>query len=244
MAEVMVLCYHAVSPTWSAPLSITPEMLESQIRSLLRRGWRATTFADAVLGPPGRKTLAITFDDAFASVKHLAMPILRELDVSATVFAPTAFVAGGRALAWPGIEEWQGTPDAPELQAMNWEDLGELIELGWQVGSHTCNHPHLTELPEDRLEFELGQSREACASRLGTACETIAYPYGDVDQRVMAAAERLGYRAGAALSSRLDGHHPLRYPRLGVYRLDSGRRFSLKVSRPMRVLRASPLWPR
>jgi peptidoglycan/xylan/chitin deacetylase (PgdA/CDA1 family) len=240
----MVLCYHAVSPTWNTPLSVTPEMLESQIRSLLRRGWRATTFAEAVLAPRWRKTLAITFDDAFASVRHLAMPILTGLEVSATVFAPTAFMAGAQPLAWPGIEEWRGTGDEPELQAMSWEDLGELIELGWQVGSHTCTHPHLTELADERLELELAQSRETCASRLGTTCETIAYPYGDVDQRVIAAAARLGYRAGAALSSRLDGHHPLRYPRLGLYHGDADWRFRLKVSRPMRELRASPLWPR
>ena len=55
--EVMVLCYHAVSPTWEAPLSVTPEALRAPDAMLARRGWRATTFTDAVLArrrPAGR----------------------------------------------------------------------------------------------------------------------------------------------------------------------------------------------
>ena len=50
MGELIVLCYHAVSPDWDADLSVTPETLDRQIGYLVHRGWRATTFTDAVFG--------------------------------------------------------------------------------------------------------------------------------------------------------------------------------------------------
>src|SRR5205085_9051635 len=86
LSDVLVLCYHAVSPTWGASLSVTPDEFESQLRTLLRRGWRGATFRDAVLRPPWPRTLAVTFDDAFLSVLELAHPILARLGLPATVF--------------------------------------------------------------------------------------------------------------------------------------------------------------
>jgi peptidoglycan/xylan/chitin deacetylase (PgdA/CDA1 family) len=244
MTDVLVLCYHAISPTWDAELSVTPDEFEYQVDYLLGRGWHATTFADAVLNAPARRTLAITFDDAFASVKTFAAPVLGRLGAPATVFAPAAFPSSGRNLDWPGIDHWELTPHATELIPMSWADLGELAELGWEIGSHTLTHPRLTQLDEAELEHELADSREECTRRLGRRCESIAYPYGDVDARVASAARRLGYSAGAALSSRLARLGPFRHPRVGVYHGDDRGRFRLKAARPMRELRASRFWPR
>src|SRR5690242_17980600 len=52
MPDVLVLCYHAVSPVWPAALSVTPAALERQLGRLLDRGYRATTFAHALSAPP------------------------------------------------------------------------------------------------------------------------------------------------------------------------------------------------
>jgi peptidoglycan/xylan/chitin deacetylase (PgdA/CDA1 family) len=243
MPDVVVLCYHALSPSWDAELSVTPGEFERQIDHLLRRGWRAVTFAEAVLAPPVRRTLSITFDDAFASVKRYAVPILARHGVPATVFAPTAYMDGEARFAWPGVEHWQRTPSAGELDALDWDDLGELAELGWEIGSHTRTHPHLTQLDEPTLQRELEASREEVEGHLGRACDTIAYPYGDVDARIVEAARRAGYRAGAALSGALTRLGPHRYPRVGIYHGDSWPRFQLKAARPMRMLRATRLWP-
>jgi peptidoglycan/xylan/chitin deacetylase (PgdA/CDA1 family) len=241
MTDVLVLCYHALSPTWESELSLTPETFEYQVRHLLDRGWHPTTFAAAVLEPPASRTLAITFDDAFASVKRYAAPVLARLGAPATIFAPTAFI-GGRPLSWAGLDTWQDTPDAGELDAMTWDDLGALAKLGWEIGSHTQTHPRLTELSAPDLERELVESRDECSRILGVACRSIAYPYGDVDARVADAARRVGYCAGAALPSRLERLGPYRYPRVAIYRHDASWRFRLKAARPVRELRASKLW--
>jgi peptidoglycan/xylan/chitin deacetylase (PgdA/CDA1 family) len=243
MTGPLVLCYHALSPTWEAELSIAPDVFERQVEWLLRRGWHPATFTQAVLGPPRRKTLAITFDDAFASVKRYAAPVLERHGAPATVFAPTAFMSGDRPLSWEGIDQWRDSGDAGELEAMSWTELAALAERGWEIGSHTRTHPKLTQLSEPELTDELRGSRQQCSEALGFECTTIAYPYGDVDARVAQAAERAGYLAGAALSSHLTRLGPHRQPRVGIYSVDVGWRFRLKASSATRALRASPLWP-
>jgi peptidoglycan/xylan/chitin deacetylase (PgdA/CDA1 family) len=242
MTEIMVLCYHAVSPSWESTLAVTPAEFERQMKLLDRRGWRAATFADALVNPPGPRTVAITFDDAYRSIQLHARPVLAALSWPATVFVPTAFASSRQTLTWPGIEQWLGTPSAGELLSMDWDDLRGLEDDGWEIGSHTCTHPHLTALSDDELRGELTASLEACSEHMRHPCRTIAYPYGDTDARVARAAGEAGYAAGAALSSSLRGGEPLRWPRVGIYDRDAGRRFELKVSRITRWLRASPLW--
>lgn len=243
MADVLVLCYHAISPTWEAELSVTPEQFEHQVEYLLRRRWRAVTFAEAALAPPARRTLSITFDDAFASVKEYAAPILVRLGAPATVFAPTAYLDGETRIAWPGVEHWQQSASADEMGAMDWDDLKQLTEIGWEIGSHTRTHPRLTMLDDASLTLELEASRRKLSDRLGRTCQSIAYPYGDVDQRVVAQAQGAGYLAGAALSRSMQRLSPLLVPRVGIYHDDGWSRFQLKVSWPVRALRASKLWP-
>lgn len=241
MTDVLVLCYHAVSPSWTAALSVTPDALERHLSLLVRRGWRSTTFSEAVLDPPAGRALAVTFDDAFASVGKLAEPILSSLGLRATVFAPTAFMTRRQPLQWD--DAWQRTPATDELTCMDWDDLGELADRGWEVGSHTRTHPLLTTLGDDALRHELEASLQECHEHLGRPCRSIAYPYGDVDARVVEHARQAGYVAGAALSSDQRCLGALEWPRVGIYHADLDRRFRLKMNPVMRRLRASRLWP-
>jgi peptidoglycan/xylan/chitin deacetylase (PgdA/CDA1 family) len=243
MAEVLVLCYHALSDSWEAPLALSPDLFERQVSLLMRRGWRGTTFRDAVRNPPAAKTLALTFDDAFASVYEHAFPILSSLGVPATVFAPTSFMSERQPLQWNGIDHWLQTQSASELRGMSWEDLGCLQQAGWEVGSHTRTHPRLTSLDDKEMRDELAESRREIAANLSAPCETVAYPYGDVDERVADAAQSAGYLAGAALASELRARGPQQWPRVGIYNGDQMWRFRLKISRGTRRLRASVFWP-
>jgi peptidoglycan/xylan/chitin deacetylase (PgdA/CDA1 family) len=239
MSQPLVLCYHAVSESWDCELAVTPAQLRSQVDGLLARGYRPATFLDATLAPPRSRLLAITFDDAYRSVFELARPILAELGVVASVYAPTEWIGSGLAMRWPGIDQWIGTADENELLPMNWGQLRELAAEGWEVGSHTCSHPHLTELDDASLMRELEDSRSACATQLAGTCETIAYPYGDVDERVVAAAGAAGYSAAGALPPRWHAERPLEWPRVGVYHGDDERRFAVKASPLVRRIRGT-----
>jgi peptidoglycan/xylan/chitin deacetylase (PgdA/CDA1 family) len=240
--DVLVLCYHALSDRWPAALSTTPARFEAQLRLLLERGYRPATFEQAVTAPPAERTFAVTFDDAYRSVLERAYPLMERLGVPGSVFVPTDWAGRAAPMAWDGIDQWLGGEHERELLCLGWEDLRGLAAAGWEVGSHTCSHPRLTTLDDGRLDDELTRSRAACEAGMGAPCRSIAYPYGDVDARVVAATRAAGYAVAAALPRRLGSTDPLDWPRVGVYHADDLRRFKLKVSPSLRRVRSSRAW--
>jgi peptidoglycan/xylan/chitin deacetylase (PgdA/CDA1 family) len=239
VGDLLVLCYHALSDDWPAALSTTPERFEAQLALLLDRGYEPATFEQALSSPPGRRTVAVTFDDAYRSVLERAHPIMERLGVPGTVFVPTDFAGKPEPMRWEGIDQWLGGPHERELLCLGWDELRGLADAGWEIGSHTCSHPHLTALDDERLGRELADSRAACEQGMGRPCRSIAYPYGDVDARVAKAAAGAGYTYGAALPKRFDSTDPLDWPRVGVYNRDDLRRFKLKVSPLVRWVRGA-----
>lgn len=242
VSETLVLCYHAVSPGWGERVNVPPDALERQLRRLLRRGYRPVTFTEAVLAPPHRRTLAVTFDDAWRSIAVHARPVLDALGIPATVFAPTRWVGADEPMPLAAAE-WGGTPFEAELACMGWDDLRALADGGWEIGSHTVTHPMLTRVTsDDALREELVASRTAVERGVGRPCRAVAYPYGDFDARVAQAARAAGYEAGATLFPALiadpSAHE---FPRVAISRHHGDRAFALKTSRAVRRLRAQTL---
>lgn len=231
--DLLILCYHAVSATWRADLSITPERLERQLTALRRKGYHCTTLAAAAAQPQGGRALVVTFDDAFASVHSLAYPVLDRLGMVATLYVPTAQV-GGESMGWDGIDGWLGGPHEDELRGMSGEQIRELAGAGWEIGSHTRTHPHLPELGGAALSEELAVSKRECEELSGTPCRTLAYPYGELDAGVERAAAAAGYEAAVTLTPGTPGGGRLRLPRTGVYFRDGRARFALKRSPAVR----------
>jgi peptidoglycan/xylan/chitin deacetylase (PgdA/CDA1 family) len=242
VSDSVVLCYHALSSTWDADLSIEPGLFERQIALLLRRGYRAVRFSEAVRSAGHGRVFAITFDDGYRSTVEVGMPILERLGVPATVFLPTDYIGASQAMAWPGIDRWVGGRFERELTPLSWDDARALSSAGWEIGSHTGSHPHLTRLDDTALQSELARSKAACEEHLSEACDSLAYPYGDVDARVIAATAEAGYTAAASLPRRRGSRTPLDWPRVGVYHRDDDLRFRMKVSPAVRRLRSSRAW--
>jgi peptidoglycan/xylan/chitin deacetylase (PgdA/CDA1 family) len=242
VADRLVLCYHGVSEHWPSHLAVAPEQLEEQLALLVSRGYQGRTFFDTLAAHGHGRYVAITFDDAYRSVFELAFPILRAAGLPATVFAPTGLVGTEAPMRWRGVEEWLDTPHATELVGMSWDQLRELADAGWEIGSHSRHHARLTELGDSNLAEELSASRQECELRIGRRCLTLAYPYGAVDGRVVLAAQAAGYEAAGAPVRRLPGPRTMHWPRMGIYRQDNLRRVRAKVSPAMRRLYASPAW--
>jgi peptidoglycan/xylan/chitin deacetylase (PgdA/CDA1 family) len=190
----LVLCYHAVSPTWNHRLSLTPELLLWQVRAL-SRFW----------------TVQATFDDAFRSAASV-FPALEELRVTIQIFVCTGFAGDGAPLTIPEL-----AGDEPrELATMTWDELRGHAARGIAIGSHTITHAHLTQLSDAELRHELEDSKEAVEAELDRPCSELAYPYGEHDTRVQAAARAAGY--GRAYALRGPKGDPYSAPRVDLYR--------------------------
>jgi peptidoglycan/xylan/chitin deacetylase (PgdA/CDA1 family) len=234
----LVLCYHGVSTRW--PEGISPTRLRAHVEHLLARGYRPVLFSDAVRARH-RRVFSVTFDDGYRSVVEHAFPVLDEVGVKATVFVPTDYI-GGATAAWPGTDKWLDSSFADELSPMSWDELRLLAEHGWEVGSHSRSHARLVQLADADLNEEMAGSRAVLEHQLARQCTALAYPYGEADDRVIAAAAAAGYRAACTLTTRFESPRPLAWPRVGAYEHDRPVAFRTKVSPTVRRLRATRAW--
>jgi hypothetical protein len=115
---------------------------------LKENGYRTVT-ADAVARlvragvRPAPRTVALTFDDAWASLWTIAAPLLRSFGFTATTFAIPARIAEADAVR-PTIEEGapdDGSVDRSEVPFATWPELRRLQESGTiDVQCHTLSH--------------------------------------------------------------------------------------------------------
>ena len=117
------------------------------------------------------------------------------------VFACAALAESG--LPFPVLAPAEaGETTEADVRTLEWDALAELADRGVEIGSHTVSHPYLTQLADSELDRELRESRERLEHQLGRRCRFVAYPYGDHDERVRAAARAAGYEAAFALPGR------------------------------------------
>ena len=242
--DAAILCYHSVAPDGPPFLSITPEVFESQLAALRRHGFRSGNLADlaAMAEGSGRsegRLVFLTFDDGYLDNFTRALPLLREHGFGALVFLLPPCVDDGGAFGWPEVaDERRAYPDV--MRSLDWGMVEAMAEDGIEFGAHTLTHPHLPDLSDDELAHQLGDSRQRIADRLG-ACVSVAYPFGDWDERVAAAAASAGYtlaftmpRGAQAAASAMS------IPRVAIDHRDVGGRFRGKLSPQGRRLLLSP----
>ena len=124
----------------------------------------------------------------------MVFPALERLGVSVQIFVCTRYARAGAPLSIPEL----AGDDPAQLATMSWDELRDHADRGLRVGSHAVSHPHLTRLSDAELRREL------------------AYPYGEQDERVRAAARRTGYDCAYALRGRKRDAYAL--PRVDLYR--------------------------
>src|SRR5262245_24940 len=98
--------------------------------------------------PLPSKWVALTFDDGYRSVITVALPELRRLGFSATVFVTTGHCGG-----W---NDWHGESEsAPRREMLSLDELRELRAAGIAIGAHSVTHPMLTTMPLDDAMREI-----------------------------------------------------------------------------------------
>jgi glycosyltransferase involved in cell wall biosynthesis len=194
------LCLHYLDPSGRRRLALTPDALRAVVTSRRDAGQHAV----ALVQHATPHAFTLSFDDAHRSVLTEAAPLLRALDVPATLFVPTA---------------WVGMSD----EFLSWDELRALRDLGWSLGSHTVTHPRMSwrlhgeadRATQARLDEECARSREVMERALGVEVTLFAYPYGEAPEPAREAVRRAGYTTAFTVSDTLawDGD-PLRVPRL------------------------------
>lgn len=214
-----ILTYHSIDDSGS-PISVSRRQFEAHLQFLASAPIEVVPLEELAHGPNTETPrVALTFDDGFENLRDVAWPLLRDAGLPATLFVVSGHV--GHSNAWGGVAD----SSVPTLPLLDWDALGQLNEAGLDLGAHTHTHPRLTEVHGSALAEELERPVAELSDRLGIQPTSLAYPYGDVDSRIVEASRSL-YRTActtrlAALGASDD---PVELPRLDMfYFRDPGR---------------------
>jgi peptidoglycan/xylan/chitin deacetylase (PgdA/CDA1 family) len=115
--------------------------------------------------------------------------------------ARDSFIEGARCeFGLP--QEWNADYPNSEVHRrrfglLNRSELRQLVEQGMSIGSHTLNHPMLSQQPSDLAWKEISESRGLLEDAIGKPIWALAYPFGDpgsVMTREMQMADQAGYQ--------------------------------------------------
>jgi peptidoglycan/xylan/chitin deacetylase (PgdA/CDA1 family) len=160
---------------------VTPKLFRRHIELALEAGFRFVPPAQIALGTGSPKDLAITFDDGWTSVLSAAAPILRDYDISWSLFIVSAWSDHRSSWAKENI--------------LSWRDVDRLMANGVQIGSHSATHPDFGSIEPSQMIDELYGSRESIRRHLGVAPTSFAIPYGQ-SMNWPAIASELARKAG------------------------------------------------
>lgn len=184
--------YHYVSEPpadadiYRRDLSVTPERFAEHLRYLKEAGYTSITLDDLLYAlTTGRslpdKPIILTFDDGYADNYENAFRLLNSYGFIGHFFIITDFANQGRDgyLSWPQIEE--------------------MAAAGHRFGSHSRDHPNLSDQSVDYLVWQSLGSKEAIEEHLGYHPRWIAYPSGEYDDQTIAVYHSAGYWGGLTI---------------------------------------------
>ena len=238
MQQLRIFMYHNIgTPPVGARLPklyVAIETFDRQCRLLRQLGIRGVSMGEglrALRAGDARKLAVLSFDDGYTDNLTHAAPILRHYGFHATCYVVSGAIGGHNA--------WDAELLGVEKPVMDQAAMGQWLESGNEIGSHTVTHPRLSQLDRAHAVFEIFESRRQLQQITGTPVEHFCYPFGDHDDQTVELVREAGYvsavtvRRGPALQT----SDPLRLPRISV---NGGRglfKFALHAATPYSWLR-------
>lgn len=198
--HVPILVYHHVYPDDSPELAdavaaqtagvIGLSEFTCHLELLRSGGWTVTgtsRVVDWLLGDAGlpAKAAVLHFDNGWLDTATVVKPILDDFGHAATCFPITDGIeAASSGRSAPVRTLTEGVVEKP---FMTWEQVGRLVEAGWEIGAHTATHCKLADRHAE--EGDEGVVREAELAnriferRIGFVPDHFAYPSGSRNER-------------------------------------------------------------
>lgn len=222
----VILMYHSITRAQGRsgwPWSVTLKDFRQQMQLLREFGWTTVHVND--ISHPERlpeRTVAVTFDDGYRD-NMAACEVLLDEGLTATWFVVSGDV-GKQA-------SWQDSGAPPERPLLSSGQLLDMKAQGFEIGAHGKSHRCLIQLDDAAMEEEVSDSKQSLEDMLGCEVSSFAYPYGDHDDRVVAAVANAGYRQACTCITgwALKNTGLLRLRRIPVLRNDSLATFVRKL---------------
>lgn len=203
-----ILGYHSISDGDDPlGLAVSPSRFAEHLEVVARRArpMRLDALARALRdGRIPARAVAVTFDDGYADLLHVAAPLLERYDVPATAFVTTG--SPGCAFPWDagpgntkdklhdiGSAHHGGTAPATR-RALTVAELEVLAAKRCiEVGAHTITHPRLAELAPEAQRREIQGGKAALEEVLGRRVASFSYPHGSVRRVTVTLVREAGF---------------------------------------------------
>ncbi|MHB1247088.1 MAG: polysaccharide deacetylase family protein [Sulfuriferula sp.] len=220
----LALMYHSVVPGMGTPnwrYAVSMKSFCLQLDFLLSEGWQTYRLDELTNQPLPQRSVAITFDDGYQD-NFIAFEELARRGMTASWFIVSRDI--GTQTRWRD----PGTTQAPLLGA---PQLREMHAAGMEIGAHSHSHIRLTECDDATLTTELSVSKSTLEDVLASPVNSMAYPYGAYDARVVAATRSAGYTAACTTRTgwAMGGQDQLQIRRLSIYAQDTLGDFARKL---------------
>lgn len=175
-----ILMYHSLTESEGNSLKIPPAEFKEHMKWLKDNGYYTLTPEEAYIvltenKKPAEKIVWITLDDGYLNNYTDGFPILKELEMKATINYITS-----------------------KLGSSNYFDLNQMKEMSQSkfinIESHTVSHLDLNTLEDDHITTELKDSKSWIDKELDQNTSLLCYPAGRYDERVKKIAEDVGYK--------------------------------------------------
>lgn len=165
---------------------IKKEDFYRQIEHLVDEGFIGLNVSEGLsFGNSNKKGIVITFDDGCETDLLIAAPILKEFNFNATFYV----VAG--LIGKPGY--------------LSQNQLLELSNLGFEIGSHSMTHRFLSDLHNSDLRYEIYDSKIHLEQIIGKTIHHFSCPGGRWSKNVVRIVKESGYSSMS--TSRIGTNH-------------------------------------
>jgi peptidoglycan/xylan/chitin deacetylase (PgdA/CDA1 family) len=177
---VTTITYHSIKPDQHLKF-------KKQMEDLTKLGTPISAdFTDPV--KRGAHYIAVTFDDGFRNILYSALPFMRERKIPATIFVPTGYL--GKKPGW--INDLTH-PNANEV-LLTEEQIINLTDDQFTIGSHTVSHPHLKTVDNNTFVTEITDSKKKLEEILRKQINLISLPYGSLNTGYIDLFKEAGYQ--------------------------------------------------
>jgi peptidoglycan/xylan/chitin deacetylase (PgdA/CDA1 family) len=205
---ITVYCYHSIAGDgWDFSVPLTE--FKKQI-TYLTQNYDFISLSDLGDYLAGKKVITrpsvvITFDDGYADITS-AGDFLKSLHIRPAVFV------------FSDPEHANRRELGNQKPLLNRKQILKLAGEGWEIGCHTATHPDMADLNPVRIQAEIIDSKTRLEADLGIKINSLAFPKGVYDSKILGAARRAKYLLAftmddTRISPQTDS---LRIPRVGV----------------------------
>jgi peptidoglycan/xylan/chitin deacetylase (PgdA/CDA1 family) len=137
---------------------------------------------------PAKKYIIITFDDGFENLIYNAVPILKKLNLPFTIFFISNYF--GKLADW----EFKNGHRDKNQKIMTVDQMNNLDSNLVTIGSHTANHKKLTSLSEEKLDYELSNSKKTLEKLTHREITILSFPNGEFNSSIVNKSLEAGYK--------------------------------------------------